>query len=170
MNAERPSALERLSTAISTSDLTVDADHRTDADYVLALGIAGARYSAVASPMMHLHLSGTRTNLKAAYTSVLALVRRLNSKRNWRLHAHALSTVALQALAHHVSPTCPHCQGRRFELQEASPVLSTKVCKHCHGTGRRPIQKKYREQIAHVIAALEQIDSVTERAVARLVR
>ena len=35
---ERPSPLERLSTALNSSDLTVDADHRGDVDYVLALG------------------------------------------------------------------------------------------------------------------------------------
>lgn len=168
--SDRPSVFERLSTAVSSSDLTVDPDHRTDVDFITALGIAGSRHSAVASPMMRLHLSGTHTNLKSAYNSVLGLVKRLNSKRAWRLHAHAQSTVAMQALSHHVAPTCPHCQGRKFELQEGSPVLSAKACTHCRGTGRRQVQKKFRDQINYVIAALEQIDELTERAVARLVR
>lgn len=168
--SERPSVFERLSTAVSSSDLTMDPDHRTDVDFITALGIAGSRHSAVASPMMRLHLSGTNTNLRAAFNSVLSLVKRLNAKKNWRLRPHSLNTVALQALSHHVAPTCPHCQGRKFELQEGSPVLSAKACTHCRGTGRRPVQKKHRDEIAHVIASLEQIDSVTERAVARLVR
>ncbi len=168
--SERPSAFERLSTAVSTSDLTVDADHRTDADYIVALGIASRRHSAVAGPLMRVHLAGSQVAIKNAYNSVLSLVKRVNAKKNWRLNSHAVGTVALQALSHHVAPTCPHCHGRKFELQEGSPVLSTKVCRHCSGTGRRPVQKKYRDQISHMVSVLESIDDVTERAVARLVR
>jgi hypothetical protein len=167
---ERPSAFERLSTALNSSDLTFDADHRTDLDYVAALGLASHRVSSVGAPMMRLHVASSPGALRAAYQSVLGLVKRLNMKRNWRLAGHGMHAVALHALSHHVDPTCPACQGRKFELQESSPVLSTKLCRHCHGTGRRPVQKKYRDQINHVIAALETIDSVTERAVARLVR
>lgn len=168
--ADRPSAFERLSTAVHTSDLTVDPDHRSDADYIIALGVAGARHSAVAAPLMHLHLSGSHSNLRAAYNSVLALTKRLNAKKNWRLNGRALHTVALHSLSHHVAPICPHCQGRKFEVLEGSPTLSTEACKHCHGTGRRPIQKKHRDQIQQLIAVLESIDEITERAVARLVR
>lgn len=168
--SDKPSALERLSTAISTSDLTVDLIHRCDADYILALAYASHRHGAVASPLMRLHLSGTHTNLKSAYNSVLGLVKRLNMKKNWRLHRRAIEVVAVQALSHHVAPVCPHCSGRKFEMAAGAPVLSTKVCKHCGGTGRRPIQKKYRDQIAGVITSLEQIDSLTQHAVARLVR
>lgn len=168
--SERPSSLERLSVAMSTSDLTLDANHRGAADYIVALGIAGIRHSAVASPMMRVHLAGRPDDLRAAFNAVLGLVRRLNLKKNWRLAGHSTQAVALHALSHHVDPTCPHCHGRKFELLEGSPTLSTKICRHCHGTGRRPVQKKHRDQINAVIAALESIDSVTERAVARLVR
>lgn len=168
--SERPSAFERLSTAVSSSDLTMDPDHRTDVDYIVALAVAGSRHGSVASPLMRLHISGTNTHLKEAFNSVLSLVKRMSSKKNWRLHSHNLTAIALQALSHHVSPTCVHCQGRKFEMTEGSPVLSTKPCQHCHGSGRRPIQKKFRDEISQVITALENIDDVTERAVARLVR
>lgn len=168
--SDRPSALERLSVAMSASDLTVDANHRGAVDYIAALGIAATRHAAVASPMMRVHLAGRPEDLRAAFHAVLALVKKLNVKKNWRLAGHSMTAVALHALSHHVDPTCPHCHGRKFELLDGSPTLSTKVCRHCHGTGRRPVQKKHRDQITAVIAALEQIDSVTERAVARLVR
>lgn len=168
--SEKPTALERLSVAMSASDLTVDVNHRGAVDYIAALAIAGTRHSAVASPMMRVHLAGRPDDLRAAFAAVLGLVRRLNLKKGWRLAGHSMQAVALHALSHHVDPTCPHCHGRKFELLEGSPTLSTKICRHCHGTGRRPVQKKHRDQINAVIAALEQIDSVTERAVARLVR
>jgi hypothetical protein len=167
---ERPSAFERLSVAVGSSDLSLNSVNRTDLDYIISLGIASARNGAVAGSLMRLHLAGTPAALKTAYASVLNLVKKFNAKRNWRLAGRSMQVVALQALAHHIVPVCQHCHGRKFELIEGAPALSAKVCKHCAGTGRRPIQKKHREHIEAVIAALEQIDAVTERAVARLVR
>lgn len=168
--SDRPSTLERLSTALSSSDLSVDADHRGDVDFIVALGMAASRNGSVAAPLTRLHLAGSATELKSTLRSVTGLVRRMNAKRNWRLNGQAVHTVALQALAHHIVPVCQVCQGRQFELQKGAPVLSTRICKACHGTGRRPIQKKHRDQVTQVISALEMIDNLTERAVARLIR
>lgn len=168
--SDRPSPLERLSSALNSSDLTFDADHRGDLDYVAALGIAASRHGKVASPVMRVHYANSPGDLNSAFRAVVSLVKRFNAKRNWRLNAKSVQVVALHALSHHVDPVCQHCHGRKFELLEGSPTLSAKACRHCHGTGRRPVQKKHRDQIEHVIAALENIDSVTERAVARLVR
>lgn len=168
--SERPSAFERLSVAIGSSDLTADPVHRGDLDYIVALGFASARHSAVAGPLMRLHLASSPGALKVAFQSVLGLVKRMNAKKNWRLNTRSIQVVALQALSHHVNPVCPHCHGRKFELMEGAPALSAKACKACHGTGKRPVQKKHRDYINQVITALEQIDDVTERAVARLVR
>lgn len=168
--SERPSAFERLSIAVGSSDLTMDTIHRGDLDFIVALGIASARNGAVAGSMMRLHLASTPAALKGAFQSVLNMVKRLNAKKNWRLNSRSIQVVALQALSHHIVPVCNHCHGRKFELIEGSPALSAKMCKHCHGTGKRPVQKKHRDYINQVIAVLEQIDDVTERAVARLVR
>lgn len=168
--SDKPSVFERLSVAVGSSDLTMDAIHRGDLDFIVALGISSSRNGAVASSLMRLHLASTPAALKAAYASVLNLVKRLNAKRNWRLAGHSMHAVALQALSHHIVPVCNHCHGRKFELIEGAPALSAKACRHCHGTGRRPVQKKHREHIEAVIAVLEGIDSTTERAVARLVR
>lgn len=168
--SERPSAFERLSIAVGSSDLTMDTIHRGDLDFIVALGIASARNGAVAGSMMRLHLASTPAALKGAFQSVLNMVKRLNAKKNWRLNSRSIQVVALQALSHHIVPVCNHCHGRKFELIEGSPALSAKMCKHCHGTGKRPVQRKHRDYINQVIAVLEQIDDVTERAVARLVR
>lgn len=167
---DRPSVIERLSSALHSSDLTFDADHRGDLDYVVAAGIAASRHGSVALPMLHVHYAGRPSDLNAAFHAVLGLVKRFNAKRNWRLNGRSMQVVALHALSHHVDPTCKHCHGRKFETMDDAPMLSAKVCRHCHGTGRRQVQKKHRDQISHVIAALESIDAVTERAVARLVR
>ena len=168
--SERPSVLERLSTAMGSSDLSMDMIHRGDLDFIVALGIASSRHSAVAGPMMRLHLASTPAALRGAFQSVLGMVKRMNAKKNWRLNTRSLQVVALNALSHHINPICPACHGRKYELIEGAPALSATACKVCHGTGRRAVQKKHRDQINQVIAALETIDDITERAVARLVR
>ncbi|MBU3577525.1 hypothetical protein [Polynucleobacter sp. UK-Kesae-W10] len=168
--SERPKALERLSVAMSSSDLTLDFEHRTDLDYVVALGIAEARHSRISGPLMRLHTTTSRLSLREAYHSVDQLTRRMNVKLNWRLSGDGIRAVAERSLAHHIAPACPHCSGRGFEMQPSAPVLSTKACSHCHGTGKRPVQKKYREEIKRIVSILEEIDSSTERMVARLVR
>lgn len=168
--SDRPGALERLSSALNSSDLTLDVNHRGDLDFVVALGIAASRHGKVASPVMRVHYAKSPGDLNAAFRAVVSLVKRLNAKKGWRFNANSIQVVALHAMSHHVDPVCPHCKGRKFELLDGSPTLSAKACRHCHGTGRRQVQKKYREQINYVISALEQIDELTERAVARLVR
>lgn len=170
MSNPRPTAMERLSVAMNSTDLTMYPERRADWDYVTAAGIAGARNGRLAAPLMHLHLVTTQSGLREACDAVRGLVRRMNTKRNWRLNGEAIETVADRALAHHLQPTCPHCQGRGFELIEGAPALSDRACKHCQGSGKRPIQKKHREEIGHVLAVLEGIDDVTGRAVARLVK
>jgi hypothetical protein len=164
------SVLERLGVAYGSSDLSFDSNHRNDLDFVVAAGIAASRYGKAASPVMRVHYANSPADLNFAFRAVISMVRRFNAKRNWRLNGKSMQVVALHALSHHVDPICPHCHGRKFELIEGAPALSARACRHCHGTGRRPVQKKHREHIEAVISALEQIDAVTERAVARLVR
>lgn len=166
----RPSPLERLGVAMSTSDLTVDPIHRTDADYVIALGIAESRNNAVAGPLARLYMTSSKTSLRRAFESVYGLVKKLGAKRGWRLTEDEERVVSKQALMHHVSPACAPCHGRGYEVQPGTPVLSDRPCKACKGTGRRPIQKKLQPEIAQVVAVLENIDSITESAIARLVR
>ena len=79
--SERPTAFERLSIAVGSSNLTMDTIHRGDLDFIVALGIASARNGAVASSLMRLHLASTPAALKTAYASVLGLTKRFNSKR-----------------------------------------------------------------------------------------
>jgi len=166
----KPSPLERLSTAMSSSDLTVVPDRRTDVDYVVALGIAESRNNAAAGPLARLYLTSSRTALRRAYESVGALVAKLNLKRRWKLTDDEARVVTKQALMHHVSPTCPACHGRGAEVHEGAPILSGRICKPCRGSGKRPVQKKHHDEIVQVITVLETIDQVTEDAVARLVR
>lgn len=166
----RPSTLERLSVAMSTSDLTLDANHRGAADYIIGLGVSAMRNGDVAGTLMHLHASRSAVTIKRAYEQVLGLVKRMNAKRGWGLTPAGVKDVAARALAHHTSPACEPCGGRGYELQPGAPVLSDRQCLVCRGTGRRPIHKRHRAEIEQVITTLELIDDVTERAIAKVVR
>lgn len=157
------SVLERLSSAMLSSDLRVDPDHRTDVDYIIAAGLAGGTSA-------RLYLANSRTQLRRAIDTVATLTARLDMRRSWRLTDDEIRAVARLALLHHIEPACPVCHGRGYELQLGTPMLSDRVCKSCRGTGRRPIQRKLQSNIVQVIAALEQIDSVTESAIKRLLR
>ena len=163
------SALERLAVAMSSSDLTLD-DTRRDVDYIIAAGFSATRHGPVASSLLRLHASTSMTDLKAASASVQGLVAKLNTRRGWGLTQAEIEAVAANALAHHVTPACLACGGHGYELVPGTPTLSATPCASCHGTGRRPVQKKLRDEIQQTIGVLENIDSVTQRAVARLVR
>jgi hypothetical protein len=165
---DKPSALERLATAVVTSDLTYDPERRVPLDHVIAMGLASIK-SPTTSNVLRLYL-GQPEAWAAAKLSVLAIVRRLDAKRGWRLSDRDLDRVATSSLHQHINPTCSHCKGRGFEVIPDTPALSAKACRHCHGTGRRTPGRRLRVEIEATIASLEHINSITEAAVRRLLR
>ena len=164
-----PSRLERLATAVSTSNLTFDTEHRTPVDRIIALGLA-SKQSVVTSNVLRLYLAKSPEAWYAAKASVLGVVRRLSDRRKWDLPPEDADKVATQSLLMHINPSCSHCKGHGFKVIPGTPTLSHKPCEHCKGTGRRPPNKKLRVQIEATIATLEHIDSMTELAVGRYLR
>lgn len=171
MSDEKPSHLERLSVAQNTSNLALDPNrHKTDADYILGMGLAASRSPACAAPLTHLTGASTQTEFKAAQEAVRKAVKHLNYVRNWRLSGINSNRVADLALAHHISPACPHCSGLRWQTIPGTPSLSGAPCGHCHGTGRRPIQRKFHDEIQDAIDYIVGVGITTERALARVMR
>lgn len=165
---DKPSALERLATSVFASNLSYDPIRRVPLDHVIAMGMASIK-SPTTSNVLRLYL-GHPEAWAAAKLSVLAIVRRLDTKRGWHLSDRDLDRVATAALHQHINPTCSHCKGRGFEVIPETPTLSTKACRHCHGTGRRTPGRRLRIEIETTIASLEHINSITEAAVKRLLR
>lgn len=163
----RPGVRERLMEAFSADDLSIDTRRRTDADYLIALGLAGQQPGRSAA-MLRLQAGGDAGQVREARRAVLALVWKLNTKHNWRLSAVNIERVALAALTHHINPTCPACDGRRYELVPGTPHLSATPCARCAGTGIRPIQRKHHDCIRDTLERLRQIDAVTTGAVRKL--
>ena len=167
--SDRPTTHERLIRAVSSTNLSLDPERRGDADYIVALGLAARATSPAASALMRLHLAGTPADFSQARQAVIRLVEQLGIRKDWPDTVDRRAVADL-ALAHHLWPACPSCLGRGYELIPGTPHLSAVSCRHCHGTGRRPVQRRWRDEIRDAIASLEQIDVITTRAVSRLIR
>jgi len=166
---EKVTVRERLLAAFTGTDLSVDTERRTDADYLIALGLAQQRAGRASGAAMRLQLT-CADDYRKARDLVRDLAKKLNAKRGWRLTMAHAGHVGELALAHHVFPACPACDGRGREKPEGAPYLSGNICRPCHGTGKRPIQRRHQEQIRQVIEALEQLESLTEYHVRRFLR
>lgn len=169
MSEEKAGIHERLSAAFHSSDLSLSANKRRDADHLIALGWASQSGRADGA-LTRLHLSASQSDYRAARESCWRIAKQIDMKRNWRLSTQNLCRIGELALAHHVFPTCPHCSGLKFVKHEDSPHLSANICKHCSGTGKRAIQRKFHDEIRDVMEVLANIDLVTGRAVQRALR
>jgi hypothetical protein len=167
---DKPSLQERLISAFNSSNLSVSFEKRGDADYLAALGMASRQNGEVAGAVMRVHLAGSPADYRQAEEATTRLVRHLNAVRNWNLGGRAIRQVGVLALRYHVQPTCQTCHGRRYEVPEGSPHTNGNICKPCRGTGKRPVQSRFNKEIRGVLAILEHSDTITERAVARLLR
>lgn len=160
---DRPGLIERLSVAMTSSHLAMK-DGRCDLDFIIALGLAAQERPEI-SHILHLHLAATPEAYQQAERSAIAITRRLDGKRNWRLASRTIVWVAKKALKHYICPVCPACSGRRFETTPGTPVLSARACGRCRGTGINPLPMQHGRVIAEVVARLEAIEDVAERAV-----
>lgn len=181
MNNDRATVLERL---------TLAAGGRGDIEVVRALGGAEAAIGLVPRELERVlgisrrsvgglaavtEVGAQLTRLQAetglpaeqALESIRVLTARLNMVRGWRLSEQQIQRVARCSLQLHRDPTCPHCQGRRYELQPGVPSVSARICRPCSGTGQRPYPKRHGDKVEAVMNVLGWIQGVMEKAVAR---
>lgn len=168
IDSDKPGIHERLLAAFQATDLSIDPERRTAADLLAALGMAESHVGRANGSAMRLMLTGGRADYRSARESVIEMVKRLSAKHNWRLSGQTAKVVGELALAHHVFPACPECHGRARE--QINGAFLGNICKPCHGTGKRPIQRKNREEIKAVLATLERIEELTEYHVRRILR
>lgn len=168
MTDERPGHIERLQTAVLSRNLRTDAVARTDADYLMASGMASRRTGVDAS--MHLRTLSSAAELRRARADVLLITNNLNVARHWGLSQSAVQSVADAALVHHMDPACRHCSGRGYRLVPGAPCVSDKKCTHCRGSGRHPIPRKHRDEIDAVLLVLRETDVKVEQQINALMR
>jgi hypothetical protein len=166
---DKPGLAERLVTAFESTDMSVSAERRGDADLIGALGMA-QQHERVYGGAVRLLMSRKRTDLRRALQEATNLTVWMNARQNWRLASESCQAVAELAVRHYVDPTCGHCKGRGRDVPEGSPYLGANICKHCGGLGRRPIQKRWNHAIRAVLGVLEAEAERTLNATGRALR
>lgn len=161
---------ERASLAASSSHLRQASHNCSGIDYVLAMGVAAARGNAQALPILRLNAMATGPDFEAAYLYTLGVARKLQARRHWHVTYAAVCQVARTALAMHVNPVCPHCNGLKFKVAAGAPGLCAVLCPHCRGDGRRQIPHKHHEEVGQVLVELEMLDDKTEAVVRGLLQ
>jgi hypothetical protein len=134
---------ERYASATRSTDLTPSAEHRTDADVLLAAGYAAQknRNGMVALMAYRMKITGDRAS-KAEI--VEALVDYMNfemfrKKTLPKINRERARVVVQTVVAWWSNDNCETCTGRLMEPIPGTPHLSANYCKACAGGGKRPI-------------------------------
>ena len=151
--------------ATNATDLSIDQNHRTDADWMIA---SGWSHRQLGADLMRLQSewSGFKRNanpaldeanareaidrlrtLPSACKKLVALVHR------YGLRDDAESTV-LKVLICWLDDTCHHCYGRGYMLVKGTPKLSGKRCRTCDGSGKKPSPGK--QEARRLLAAMDE--------------
>ena len=137
---------EAYSSAGNTSDLTVKAERRSDADVLIACGMTPGM---LGSALLRLHSEWdgtakprklTETDARLLYGSLKTLPKVINAVALWaaRKGYSKPEELAGGAVAYWLDGTCHACGGRGRELMpNASRPTLGNICRRCGGNGRR---------------------------------
>jgi hypothetical protein len=170
MNNRAPvSTLEHLSSAFQSGNLSLK-EPTGDLDYIIALGQTVMSVNKAASALLHLHLALDRSAYESARVAAVNIVRRMAVKRGMNLSVKEIKRIGEAALKYHICPVCPVCYGRRYQTAPGTPMLTSKTCLKCRGTGLKPYPIHRHRLLAEAVARLETIEWVTEQAVRNKMR
>lgn len=137
---------EAYSSAGNTSDLTVKAERRSDADVLIACGMTQGLLGA-ALLRLHSEWDGTakprkltETDARLLYGSLKTLPKVINAVALWaaRKGYSKPEELAGGAVAYWLDGTCHACGGRGRELMpNASRPTLGNICRRCGGSGKR---------------------------------
>ena len=150
--------------ATNATDLSIDANHRTDADWMIA---SGWSHRQLGADLMRLQSewSGFKRNANPALDEANAreAIDRLRTLRPAREKLVALArryglgdaadAVVLKVVVYWLDDTCRSCHGRGYMQVNGTPKLSAKRCKVCDGTGRKPTPG--RAEARRLLAAMD---------------
>lgn len=117
---------ERYSSAVTASSLKVEADKGGAADVLIAAGWSPSR---IGSALMRLHTKADRNALEQVHEQLTLRA------EGWGIDQP--TTVAAAVLGWWLHKTCGACHGVKFSLIAGTPVLSTKACRVCRGSGEK---------------------------------
>jgi hypothetical protein len=134
--------LERYNTAVHASSLKPDANTTyADLDVIGAAGLA-ARYEPMGIALARM-LSGG--GARAVLTEMTDAVHERSFRIRERVSVTVAENIAKAVLAWWRDGVCHPCSGTGFELIAGTPSLGGE-CKECGGTGKRPLDKSFRQE------------------------
>lgn len=147
---------ERYATATMSGNLTPRLDGLTDADVLLAAGIAALK-SPERMLALRLYRMGTTGTMDGLWEVVAAadgwVVGHLLKIRRRPMTKQARQQLIADTLQWWLKPTCGYCNGCGFVqamlegTDETAGRLTTQACSGCHGTGRRPLAREVPAQM-----------------------
>ena len=144
-NDERPGVSEVYASAITTSNLRVQAEKRGPADVLMASGMSRSYVGAALMRLRTEYGSDSVPRKSASETDHRLMMGRLKSLPavmqaltaqavRWRIDRP--DAVALAVVSNWLDCLCRHCSGRGRDRIKDTPALGAVLCKHCKGTGR----------------------------------
>lgn len=135
---------EAYAVAGNASDLTVKADHRSDADVLIACGWAPGL---LGSALLRLHGEWdgtakpkklTETDARLLYGALKTLPKVIDAVGQWAAKRGYSEPYELAGgvVAYWLDDGCNACQGRGFDVIPGTPTLGA-ACKRCGGSGKR---------------------------------
>lgn len=152
--------------ATNATDLSIDANHRTDADWMIASGWSHRQLGADLMRLQSEWSSPNRQkNKRHDEANVRESIRQLRSLpktqeklialgSRYGLEAGECAMLVLKVLVHWLDDTCHVCGGRGFDTIRGTPKLSAKRCKVCDGSGRKPAPG--RREAKRLLAAMDE--------------
>jgi hypothetical protein len=149
--ADRPDLAERYATATCTGNLTPRLAGMTDADVLLAAGIAANKdpKRRLALSVYRMGVTGSLDGLtEVAVAADAMLLEFIRQRRHKPMNRFARQQLIVDALNWWMKPTCGYCGGTGFVqatvagTDESAGRLTTQACDGCHGTGRRPLARE----------------------------
>lgn len=135
---------ERYASATHSSDLTPRMDGMTDADVLLAAGIAagGDERLLIALKLWRMRVNGDMDGLYSVVGRADGWMSGyLSRKGNRPIPKAARMALVADTMKWWLHPTCSYCNGHGFIEVPDTNRLSTVACTACHGTGQRPLAR-----------------------------
>jgi hypothetical protein len=172
---DRPGMPERYAMATRSGNLTPRLRGVTDADVLLAAGIAasGDPHLRLALQLYRIAVSGDRSDLPEVTQSMVFWLKGQLSRGGQRpIRTSVLRAVCVETIVWWLNQTCNYCEGRGFESIEEASRLSAVPCNVCHGTGkkalRRAVAPTHYDEAALIAAELDRAVTTIHARMCRL--
>lgn len=148
---DRPGLAERYASATSSGNLTPRLDGTTDADVLLAAGIAASKdpRKLLAMKLYRMGVQGCMDGLYDIASEADAwLLGYIRKHRERPMNPQARQQLIVDTLNWWLKPICGYCNGTGFVqamvdgTDKLAARLTTQNCGGCHGTTKRPLGRE----------------------------